>query len=452
MTINNQGIVEYIRGLVSLRNRLPYEQIGQLLSEILVPTFDSPDYKEYISHLKSGIFVKPDELVKNYPPFWNIDDSLNYISRRKAQQETINVLKEKPVIFLSCDGGLYHNTSNFNPANVIRQSAVIQAPLIRNPAIVSNSFFVQPEIMINENPSHYMTAGEFRTLICFIQHLYSENPSCNSYGCPNKNSNNCPMKNFKFDIYKNLIKETKINLVCFMDRPVIPNYMRNLGRGYSKVSQVYLELLEISRRYKVPILSVIQSSRHKAITSLILDLLAGRAYIPESVVIKPFIEFIKNNPKFIKSINLESKILNGYNLNETEDLILLLKDQWQESEFNNIFMDYSIFKHFIKGLEYRSNSFQLHDSYTKHTFPKTDFHFFYVGYGNDWVRVEYVNATPEDSALYYYMQTCFGGNYPFIVKIAHEKAVVRRNFIKSLNLVLRKFGYNRPTLKNRTKY
>ena len=114
-------------------------------------------------------------------------------------------------------------------------------------------------------------------------------------------------------------------------------------------------------------------------------------------------------------------------------------------------MDYSIFKHIINGAEYRSNSFNLYDNATANTFPDTEFNFFYVGYINDWVRVEYINANPTKAAQYYYMQTCLGENYPFVVKLAHEKAIVRRNFIRSLNLILRKFGYNRPTIKSRSK-
>lgn len=147
MTMDNQGIVNYIRGLVTLRNRLPYEQIGKLLANILTPAFNSKEYEEYIAHRTRGIYVKPNEPVKTYSPYWNEKNTLDYIPRRQAQQKTIKLLKEKPIIFLSCDGGLYHKTNNINPANVIRQSAIIQAPLLTKPVIESKYFYVEPEIL-----------------------------------------------------------------------------------------------------------------------------------------------------------------------------------------------------------------------------------------------------------------------------------------------------------------
>ena len=450
--MNEQGIIEYINNLIGLRHKLPYEQIGKLLAEILVPAFSSDEFEEYVKRHAKGTYVRPNETVTTYSPFWNTKGFLNYISRKEAQQKTIKALRKDPTVFISCDGGLYHNTSDMNPTQIIRQSAIIQAPLLVKPVIHSKSFYVQPELLINKDPSAYMTAGEFRTLICLMQQLNGDKPSCNSYGCPNLTSEKCPLNKDNLSKYINLIKNHSIKIVCFMDRPVIPSYLLRYSRGeFSLIKKIYNELLQCARKYDVPIISVIQSSHHKAITTLILDLLAGRAYIPESLVVKPFRDFLTEYPEFIKNIHLENEVAKRYNLRDTEDLILLLNDQWRESEFSNIFMDYSIFKHIINGAEFRSNSFTLYDYATANSFPGTEFNFFYVGYINDWVRVEYTNTNSSKAAQYYYMQTCLGENYPFIVKIAHERAIIRRNFIKSLNLILRKYGFNRPTIKSKSK-
>jgi hypothetical protein len=144
---------------------------------------------------------------------------------------------------------------------------------------------------------------------------------------------------------------------------------------------------------------------------------------------------------------MNPRLASRYNLHDPVDFIRFLNSNWDRGILKYNLIDYSIFKHIIGNFEYRTNGFVIHDQFLKQNFPKHDFKFFYAGYGDDWGRVEFVNSSPSFAAMDYYAQTSMARYYPFVVQVAHEKAVIRRAFMKAAMRKMYERGLAHPTFK-----
>jgi hypothetical protein len=444
-------IFPYLEEMSSLSRQFPYDKIGKMLSEMVPLIFKSPEYSALAKTKFNQTYVIPDEDIKSFPPFWNKKNTPNLCTRKMAQIESIEYIKKNPTIYISCDGGLYSPSNFTNDISMMRLSAVIQTPLLQDQVINVKSSTMLPDSSGLMDGSTQMTKGEFRIMYCMINQLTGGAPNCQELGCPGKD---CPLKKINFDNYIKLIQEHNCKIIGFLDRPVCANYLRAFGPQYKKIQEpvaLYYKLLQKAKEKKIPLISVKQSSSHRALTSTIIDLLAGRIHTSNSYMMEPILRFLEENHQYFHLEKLDPTIRDKYDLNNPEDFIRFLNFYWNNSILQKVLIDYSIFKHMVTTFEYRSNSYILHDRFLKQDFPDIDFHFFYVNYNNDWGRVEYVNATPEEAATHYYLQTAIGRYYPLIIKVAHERAVISSMYQEALKRTLTKYNLSQPTLKSLNK-
>lgn len=447
MLVQND-VIPYINNLLSIGRQFPYDRIGKLLADLVPRVFESSEFSTFIKVHSGQTHVIPVENIQTYPPFWNPNKLTSFRTRRDAQLESIKFLKNNPTIYVSCDGGLFSPTDFTNNISMIRQSAVIQTPLLMDKVINVKSSTMPPDTSNLMDPSIQMTVTELRIMYCMINSLKGKEPNCDKIGCQWEN---CPVKKINFNDYLKIIEENGCKIVGFLDRPVCANYLRIMGNEVAEIMSIYGELLNFANKNDVALISVKQSSNHKALTRTIIDTLAGGIPANNSFMMEPLIDFLNENKDFADISNLDSHIRTHYKVNNPTDFIQFLNEQWKRGFLSNILIDYSIFKHIIKEFEFRSNAFILKDYYLQRNYPDTKFQFFFVNYGDDWGRVEYINAEPEIAATHYYLQTAIGRYYPLIIKIAHERAVMARNYQTILKRILRISGLSHPTLKSMNK-
>lgn len=451
ITEDAQELLHYLNQLSSYRRNFPYDEIGAALSQSMKGMFKNPNY---ISSLKGReTYVQPIGNIEGIPPPWVNGKPSGMVPRSRAQLVSKKILEKEPVIYLSCDGGLYNPVDYIHKTPIIRQSAVIQAPMLTSPVVNVKSSIMDFNPNVIENPSEQMTVGEFQSMKCMVDQIYESRRDCDQGKCP---YSNCPIKKIDLKPITKIVDKGDVKVVGYLDRPICANYLRiytrkNVDPRNIEAYKAYKRLLNTAKKHGVTLLSVKQSSGQKALINTVIDFLAGRPFTTNSMLIKPIIDFINDNQTFIKKLSLDPSISKKYDLNTTEDLIRFLNEYWNNGTLKYNLIDYSLLKDLLDGFEYRSNAFMLQDQFLARNFPGIDFNFFYVGYGDNWGRVEYVNASPDFAAEQYYVQSAIGCFYPFIIKIAHDKAVISSKLIRVAQRKLFQLGLNKPTLKKRNK-
>lgn len=449
MAYKNSDVLDYVHEVERITKAFPHDKIGRFLASMLPQILESGQFSEYVKKNPTANFVIPEEPVQNYPPVWGDPSHMDFYPRKHAQKYALAYLDTHPILYISSDGGIYEPKGSRSSPPMVRLSLALQNPLNFDQVVSAKSSIASPSQIKDARSSIYMNQGEFRQILCVLKQLFAEPIKCGDVGCPfaKENCTSCPNKQIDLNVYQGLITEKKLSPVVFLDRPVMPSYLRFAGEDKS-LSRLYKELLDFCKDHSIPVLSVLQSSNSQSLIKTVLDIMAGRNFQQDSFLFQPLLDFLDDNPNLINLDELDPQLKQKYNLTQPVDFIRYLRDQQRTRSLYNIIFDYSIFRYFLTGMEFRSNSFRIRNSTLQSVYKGIEFHFFYVKYGESWARVEFVNATPQEAATHYYIQSCIGKNYyPYIIQVAHEKAVIRTKFGRAVSKLLQSLGYNIPTLK-----
>lgn len=276
---------------------------------------------------------------------------------------------------------------------------------------------------------------ETQGLRCMIHRLHGQPLNCRSenFGCP-VHREDCELKR---------LKPMRGRVVVFFDRPVSSMYFQGFRDDLKmRLVEAQRRLLEACRRFRVPLIGVVVSSKSHDIIDTIMNMLDhtyGYYLNPANEVAETVVEWIEGN------MELAVDLARSGGVPEPRRVINEIISQHFSQEYNTA--DFQLVNGLIGNVEERTVAFEINKNVRPYQdtlgrwYPHAQIEFFYVSYLIDWARVEYVYAQPQEAYLHYLVQsTIMPTYYPAVLAISHKLCTINTRIAEIIRMIAQEFG------------